>query len=85
MIRRKSKRPGADGNQVAPANPVSATGAPPPGSVPPGGDQAPPVVIDELMAAFSNGEVPATPPSGRSRNAELNQRSFVFGRRRRST
>ena len=63
MIRRKSKRPGADGNQVAPANPVSATGAPPPGSVPPGGDQAPPVVIDELMAAFSTGEVPATPPS----------------------
>jgi cell division protein FtsQ len=61
VIRRKSKRPGADANQVAPANPVSATGAPPPGSIPPGGDQAPPVVIDELMAAFSADGTPARP------------------------
>ena len=58
VIRRKAKRRGVEGSQVAPANPVSATGAPPPGSIPPGGDQAPAVVIDELMAAFSTDDVP---------------------------
>ena len=61
MIRRQPPRPGTDANQVAPANPVSATGAPPPGSIPPGGDQAPPLVIDELMAAFSVDGTPAPP------------------------
>lgn len=66
MIRRKPKRPGGEGDQVAPANPLSATGAPPPGSVPPGGDEAPPIVIDELMAAFSvddSAAPPAPPPA----------------------
>ena len=60
LIRRKSKRSGADGD--APANPKSASAAPPADSVPAGGDEPPPVVIHELLAAFSaDGVAPRSP------------------------
>ena len=65
MIRRRAKAArsdGADGRlpdggpsrlPTAPANPTSVTAAPPAGTVPAGGDEASPVVIDELLVAFS--------------------------------
>ena len=65
MIRRKAKRPGNgnDGGRTAPANPTSATGAPAKDSLPPGGDEPPPTVINELLAAFSleDGSAPPKP------------------------
>lgn len=68
MIRRRPKAPSTDKAPngrapdsgqprvpEAPANPTSVAGPPPAGAVPAGGDEASPVVIDELLAAFSGG------------------------------
>lgn len=58
MIRRRAKGPNNDKVQkvqAAPVNPTSASAAPPAEAVPAGGDEASPVVLDELLAAFSGG------------------------------
>ena len=58
MIRRRAKGPsnGAQSNKAAPANPTSVSGAPSKDALPPGGDEPPPTVINELLAAFSADE-----------------------------
>ncbi len=77
MIRKRDKRP-RHGTE-APANPTSAAGAPSKDSLPPGGDEPPPTVINELLAAFSvddaGSPVPTAPPVGKPAGAKIDPES----------